>query len=146
MQRFTRKLKHPNQRQDAFFGPLKCSNHPKTKVQSCRSQKVGIIEWRRFFLFDGICLCSVPSGGFYMQVGTSTAKRTSRAKLVFQSGVRFLIRCNFDHGLCHLVDLFKKFPIPQDFIWLGWINYNSSIQNHVVSSRSLIFKPKVEFG
>ena len=55
-------------------------------------------------------------------------------KLVLQSGVCFLIQWIFDHGLCHLVDLFKKFPIPQDFIWLGWINYNSSIQNHVVSS------------
>ena len=35
------------------------------------------------FWFDAICSCSVPSGGFYMQVGTSTAKRTSRAKLVW---------------------------------------------------------------
>ena len=42
MQCFMRELKHLNQRQDAFSGPLKCSNHPGTKVQSCRSQKVGM--------------------------------------------------------------------------------------------------------
>ena len=49
LQRFTRELKRPNQRQDAFLSPLKCSNHPGTKVQSCRSQKVGFSKWRRFF-------------------------------------------------------------------------------------------------
>ena len=30
-----------DQRQDAFLGPLKFSNHPETKVQNFRSQKVG---------------------------------------------------------------------------------------------------------
>ena len=49
LQRFTRELKRPNQRRGAFLGPLKCSNHPGTKVQSWRSQKVGIEKWRRFF-------------------------------------------------------------------------------------------------
>ena len=49
LKRFMRELKRPNQRQGAFLGPLKCSNHLETKVKSCRSQKVGIKKWRRFF-------------------------------------------------------------------------------------------------
>ena len=49
MHRFTRELKRPKQTQGAFLGPLKCSNHLETKVKSCRSQKVGIEKWRRFF-------------------------------------------------------------------------------------------------
>ena len=47
--RFTRELKRPKQTQGAFLGPVKCSNHLETKVKSCRSQKVGIKKWRRFF-------------------------------------------------------------------------------------------------
>ena len=46
---FQRELKRPKQTQGAFLGPLKCSNHLETKVKSCRSQKVGIKKWRRFF-------------------------------------------------------------------------------------------------
>ena len=65
-------------------------------------------------------------------------------KLVFQSGVGFLIQWFLDHGLGHLVDLFKKFPMNQDFIWLGWINYNSSIKNHVFTSLTL--RKKSEYG
>ena len=49
LQCFTRELKHLNQRQDAFFGPIKCLNHHETKVQSCRSQRVGRTKWRWFF-------------------------------------------------------------------------------------------------
>ena len=49
MHRFKRELKRPKQTQGAFLGPVKCSNHLETKVKSCRSQKVGIKKWRRFF-------------------------------------------------------------------------------------------------
>ena len=49
MHRFTRELKRLKQTQGAFLGPLKCSNHLEIKVKSCRSQKVGIEKWRRFF-------------------------------------------------------------------------------------------------
>ena len=105
LQRFTRELKRPNQRQGAFLRHLKCTNHPGYEAQSCSTQKVG-----------------------------------------FQSGVLFLIRCILDHDLCHLLDLFKKFPIPEDFIWLGWFDYISSIHFHVVTSCTLRKKPKVSIG
>ena len=58
MQRFTRELKRPNQRQGPFLGHLKCSNHPGTKVQSCRYQKVGFTKWRRFFDLTQLAMLS----------------------------------------------------------------------------------------
>ena len=36
----------------------------------------------------------------------------------------------------------QKFPMNQDFIWIGWINYNSSKQNHVITSHTLRKKTK----
>ena len=64
MQRFTRELKRPNQRQGPFLGHLKCSNHPGTKVQSWRSQKVGITEWHWFFDSMQFAYAQCPLVGF----------------------------------------------------------------------------------
>ena len=64
LQRFTRELKRPNQRQGPFLGHLECSNHPGTKVQSWRSQKVGITEWRRFFDSMQFAYAQCPLVGF----------------------------------------------------------------------------------
>ena len=64
LQRFTRELKCPNQRQGPFLGHLECSNHPGTKVQSWRSQKVGITEWRRFFDSMQFAYAQCPLVGF----------------------------------------------------------------------------------
>ena len=50
LQRFTRELKCPKQRQDAFLGALKCFNHLGIKLQSCTSPKVGITKWFLFFV------------------------------------------------------------------------------------------------
>ena len=74
------------------------------------------------------------------------AQSCSTQKVDFQSSVLFLFWCILDHGLCHLVDLFKKFPMDEDFIWLGWIDYNSSIHFHVATSRPLRKKPKCCLG
>ena len=54
----------------------------------------------------------------------------------------FLIRCILDYAQRHLVDFWKKRPANFDFIWLEWNSYNSSIQIHIVWSRSSIFKLK----
>ena len=47
----------------------------------------------------------MPSGGFYMQVGTSTAKRTSRAKLVLVYSVLNMFRLS--GGIGHKLFSFK---------------------------------------
>ena len=70
------------------------------------------------------------------------AKLFIMKKLVFWSGVSFLIRCILDYTQCHLVDFWKKSPANFNFIWLEWNSYNSSIQIHIVWSRSSIFKLK----
>ena len=54
----------------------------------------------------------------------------------------FLIRCILDYAQPHLVDFWKKRPANFNFIWLEWNSYNSSIQIHIVWSRSSIFKLK----
>ena len=54
----------------------------------------------------------------------------------------FLIRCILDYAQRHLVDFWKKRPANFNFIWLEWNSYNSSIQIHIVWSRSSIFKLK----
>ena len=59
-----------------------------------------------------------------------------------KSAVGFLIRCILDYAQCHLVDFWKKRPANFNFIWLEWNSYNSSIQIHIVWSRSSIFKLK----
>ena len=64
MQHFTRELKRPNQRQGEVLGCLKCTNHPGTKVQSCRSQKVGFSKWCLFFDSMNFRPSPLPSGGF----------------------------------------------------------------------------------
>ena len=64
LQRFTRELKCLNHTQGAFLGPLKCSNHPGTKVQSCRSQKVGKIKCRWFFDSMQFAYAQCPLVGF----------------------------------------------------------------------------------
>ena len=64
LQRFTSELKRLNQRQGAFLGHLKCTNHPGTKVQSCRSQKVGFSKWCLFFDSMNFRPSPLPSGGF----------------------------------------------------------------------------------
>ena len=51
--------------------------------------------------------------------------------------------CNFDHPHRCLEDLFKKFLIPQNFIWLWQIDYNSSIHYYIVTSRTMRKQPKV---
>ena len=68
LQRFMRELKHPNQRQGAFLRPLKWTNHPGVKAQSCISQKVGFSKW--CLLFDLIYFwpCPLPSGGFIQKI------------------------------------------------------------------------------
>ena len=66
----------------------------------------------------------------------------SQKVLVSQSAVGFLIRCILDYAQHHLVDFWKKRPANFNFIWLEWNSYNSSIQFHIVWSRSSIFKLK----
>ena len=63
-------------------------------------------------------------------------------KLVFRSGVVFLIWFILDYVQHHLVDFWKKRPANFNLIWLEWNSYNSSIQFHIVWSRSSIFKLK----
>ena len=70
------------------------------------------------------------------------AKLTVSKSLHSKSAVCFLIRCILDYAQCHLVDFWKKRPANFDFIWLEWNSYNSSIQIHIVWSRSSIFKLK----
>ena len=59
LQRFTRELKSPYQRQGAYLRHLECLNHHLPKVQSCRSQKVGFSKWCLFFIlmqfWPGLC-------------------------------------------------------------------------------------------
>ena len=64
LQRFTRELKRPNQRQGAFLRHLKCRNHPGTKVQSFSTQKVGFSKWCLFFDSMHFRPWPLPSGGF----------------------------------------------------------------------------------
>ena len=64
LQRFTRELKRPNQRQGAFLRHLKCTNHPGYEAQSCSTQKVGFSKWRLFFDSMHFRPWPLPSGGF----------------------------------------------------------------------------------
>ena len=64
MQPFMLELICPDQRQDAFLRHLECPNHPGTKAQSCRSQKVGFSKWCLFFDSMNFRPSPLPSGGF----------------------------------------------------------------------------------
>ena len=68
LQRFTRELKRPNQRQGAFLRHLKCTNHPGYEAQSCSTQKVGFSKWRPFFDSMRFRLSPLPSGGFIQKI------------------------------------------------------------------------------
>ena len=68
MQRFTRELKCPNQRQGPFLGHLKCTNQPRTKAQSCSTQKVGFLKWCLFFDSMHFRPWPLPSGGFIQKI------------------------------------------------------------------------------
>ena len=75
-------------------------------------------------------------------MGWYKSKVVYHKKLVFRSGVGFLIRCILDHGQCHLVDFWEKFPTDLDFIWIEQISYNSGVLVQIVWSRTSIFKLK----
>ena len=64
LQCFTRELKCPNQRQGAFLGHLKCTNHPENEAQSCCTQKVGFSKWCLFFDPMHFRPWPLPYGGF----------------------------------------------------------------------------------
>ena len=68
LQRFTRELKRPNQRQGAYLRHLECPNHPMPKAQSCRSQKVGFSKWCLFFISMQFWPWPLPSGGFIQKI------------------------------------------------------------------------------
>ena len=76
---------------------------------------------------------------YFFHIKTKLMVSKNRQHFYFKN---FLIRCILDYAQRHLVDFWKKRPANFDFIWLEWNSYNSSIQIHIVWSRSSIFKLK----
>ena len=68
MQRFMRELKRPNQRQGAFLGHLKCTNHPVYEAQSGGTQKAGFLKCYLFFDLMHFRPWPLPSGGFIQKI------------------------------------------------------------------------------